>query len=486
MDIIQPDEKRAVIDRASSLSNMLRLTNTLTGTTETFTPADGSTVRMYTCGPTVYNYAHIGNLRAYVFEDVLRRHLRSKWKLVHVMNITDIDDKIIKGATEVGVDLKTFTAPFVKAFFEDCAKLRIETPDIITAATDYIPQMIRLVQRLMEKGYAYREDGSIYYRISQFPSYGKLSHLDKRELKTGARIDADEYEKEQPNDFVLWKAPKDEKEPRWEAPFGVGRPGWHLECSAMAMENLGETLDIHCGGVDNIFPHHENEIAQSEAVTGKPFSRFWVHGEHLLVENEKMSKSKGNFYTLRDLIDKGYDPQVIRYLLLSVQYRKQLNFTLDGLVGARRSLDRIKEFLFRLKSASLPAGSNAEMSDALSRAQSQFEAGLDDDLNTAQALGAVFELVRETNAALDAGKVLQENRDAIVQWFSRVDDRLGIVPVVEHSVQGDEKIDAKVAARNQARRDRNFPEADRLRRELLEVDGVIIEDTREGTKWRRK
>jgi cysteinyl-tRNA synthetase len=465
---------------------MLRLTNTLTGVTEAFAPGDGSTVRMYACGPTVYNYAHIGNFRAYVFEDVLRRHLRSKpWKLVHVMNITDIDDKIIKTSVETGMDIKAYTTPYVEAFFEDSARLRIERPDVITHATDYIPEMIQLVERLLENGHAYREGDSIYFRISSFPAYGKLSRLDRRELKVGARIDADEYEKEQPNDFVLWKAPKDEKEPRWNAPFGVGRPGWHLECSAMAMKNLGATLDIHCGGVDNIFPHHENEIAQSEAVTGVPFVRFWIHGEHLLVEGEKMSKSKGNFYTLRDLIERGYDPQVIRYLLLSVQYRKQLNFTLDGLVAAQRSLDRIKEFLFRLKTTSLRPSSSEQLSEALSKAQSQFEAGLDDDLNTAQALAAVFELIRESNAALDSGDMREENRAAIVEWFSVVDARLAIVPAVEHLVQADDEIAALVAERNAARKNRDFAASDRIRQQLLDR-GIIIEDTREGTKWRRR
>ena len=337
---------------------MLKLTNTLTGKQEIFSPQDNETVRMYTCGPTVYNFVHIGNLRTYVFEDILRRHLASKWKLKHVMNITDIDDKIINRSIETGKDIKSYTEPFSTAFFEDCAKLRIEKPDVITPATEYIPEMIDLVNRLLESGYAYREGDSIYYRISRFPNYGRLSKLDRRELKAGARIDADEYEKEEPRDFVLWKAPKDPREPRWQAPFGEGRPGWHLECSAMAMKHLGETLDIHCGGVDNIFPHHENEIAQSEAVTGHPFVRFWIHGEHLLVEGEKMAKSKGNFYTLRDLVEKGFEPLAIRYLLVSVRYRKQLNFTFDGLKDAKAALDRIKEFVFRLNTAKLKPGSN--------------------------------------------------------------------------------------------------------------------------------
>ena len=469
---------------------MLKLTNTLTRTTDVFAPADGATVRMYACGPTVYDFAHIGNFRSYVFEDVLRRHLRSKpWKLIHVMNITDIDDKIIRKSVELGIDIRTFTAPFTKAFFEDSEKLRVQRPDIITPATDYIPEMIQLVERLLKSGHAYREGDSIYYRISSFPGYGRLSRLDQRELKVGARIDADEYEKEQPNDFVLWKAPKDEKEPRWTAPFGIGRPGWHLECSAMAMKNLGNTLDIHCGGVDNIFPHHENEIAQSEAVSFQPFARFWIHGEHLLVEGEKMSKSKGNYYTVRDLIDRGYNSLAIRYLLLSVQYRKQLNFTLDGLASAQSSLDRIKECIFRMKSSALPEGCNPQLSAALSTAVAQFEAGLDDDLNTAQALGAVFVLIREINTALTEGKLQVDNRNEILQWLSIVDERLAIIPSdgpqSQDAHSNDAEIEALIALRIAARKNRDFAESDRIRAKLHDM-GILVEDTREGMKWRRK
>jgi cysteinyl-tRNA synthetase len=464
---------------------MLKLTNTITGAAEPFSPADGATVRMYTCGPTVHDFAHIGNFRTYVFEDVLRRHLKSKWNLLHVMNITDIDDKIIRKSTEKGIDIREYTAPYTAAFFDDSARLRIEKPDIITTATDYIPEMIDLVERLLASGHAYREGNSIYFRISSFPAYGRLSHLDRRELKVGARIDADEYEKEQPNDFVLWKAPKDDSEKRWEAPFGTGRPGWHLECSAMAMKQLGETLDIHCGGVDNIFPHHENEIAQSEAVTAKPFSRFWVHCEHLLIENEKMAKSKGNFYTLRDLLEQGCSAQAIRYLLLSVQYRKQLNFTMAGLEQAQRSLDRIKEFLFRLQTAKLTAGATSEATQAVAAARNQFEAGLDDDLNTAQALAAVFDLIRSSNIALDKDQLRADDRTAIQAWFAEVDSRLAIIPVEEELISQDDEIDALVTQRNNARRNRNFGESDRIRQELLDR-GILIEDTREGTKWRRK
>lgn len=464
---------------------MLRLTNTLTGVQEEFQPQDGATVRMYTCGPTVYNYVHIGNLRTYVFEDILRRHLRSKWPLKHVMNITDIDDKIINGAVESGQDLQSYTAPYTKAFFEDCAKLRIEKPDVITPATEHIGEMIEMVNRLLESGHAYREGDSIYFRISRYPGYGRLSRLDQRELKIGARIDADEYEKEEPRDFVLWKAPKNEKEPRWKAPFGEGRPGWHLECSAMAMKYLGETFDIHCGGVDNIFPHHENEIAQSEAVTGRPFVRFWIHGEHLLVEGEKMAKSKGNFFTLRDLFERGYDALAVRFALASVPYRKQMNFTFDGLTQAAASLQRIKEFMFRLNTANLASGTNPEVTGFLSEADVGFENALDDDLNTARALAAVFDLIRKSNTALSNGEVRADDRTRILEFFQKVDERLAIIPAMEQLVQSDERVESLIAQRNEARRNRDFALADRFRQQLLDLS-VIIEDTREGTKWRRK
>jgi len=478
--------KRDPCNAICFIPNMLKLTNTLTGTKEPFTPLDGTHVRMYTCGPTVYDYVHIGNFRAYIFEDLLRRQLLSKgWKLTHVMNITDIDDKIIKRSVELGVDIKTYTAPFTEAFFKDSGTLKIQKPDIITHATDYIPEMIDLVTKLLNAGYAYREGESIYFRISRFPNYGRLSHLDKRELKIGARIDADEYEKEEPRDFVLWKAPKDDKEPRWNAPFGTGRPGWHLECSAMAMKHLGATLDIHCGGVDNIFPHHENEIAQSEAVTGKTFVRFWIHCEHLQVEGEKMSKSKNNFYTLRDLIQRGYDPLAIRFELVRVPYRNHLNFTMDGLAGAQRSLDRIEEFMFRLKLAELAGGSDPAIAGVIRSARAQFEAAMDDDLNTAQAVAAMFELIREANIALSEARVHEEDRSEILDFFDAIEQRLGIIPPLETLVQKDQDIEALVARRNEARKNRDFTLSDKLRQELFDR-GILIEDTKEGTRWRRK
>ena len=469
---------------------MLKLTNTLTGTPETFNPLDNSTVHMYACGPTVYNFVHIGNLRTYVFEDVLRRHLSSKWKIKHVMNITDIDDKIINRSIETGKDIQSYTAPFTQAFFEDCEKLRIQKPEVVAPATAHIPEMIDIVDRLLNSDYAYREGDSIYYRIARFADYGRLSRLDKRELKVGATVDADEYEKEQPRDFVLWKAPKDPKEPRWQAPFGEGRPGWHLECSAMAMKYLGNTLDIHCGAVDLIFPHHENEIAQSEAVTGHPFVRFWIHGEHLLVNGEKMAKSKGNFFTLRDLLEKGFDPLSIRYLLVSVRYRKQLNFTFDGLKEAKAALDRIKEFVFRLSTTTLKPGRSEKIAAATATAREAFEAALDDDLNTSGALGALFDLIRECNVALASGELLEDNRTDIQDWLKIVDERLAIVPPMEHLVHQEDAgevraIEELVRQVDEARRNRDFTLSDKLRKELNDR-GVLIENTREGTRWRRK
>ena len=463
---------------------MLRLTNTLDGRQEEFKPLDGETVRMYICGPTVHDFAHIGNFRTYVFTDILRRHLMSKdWKMMEVMNITDVDDRIIEKALADGVDIKTYTEKFTKSFLEDTDTLGIERPEVIARATDHIPEMVQLVEALLEKGYAYREGDSIYFRISSFPEYGKLARIDTQQLMDGARVDADRYDKESPQDFVLWKAPKEEKEPRWKTAIGTGRPGWHLECSAMSMKYLGESFDLHCGGVDLIFPHHTNEIAQSRAGTGSSFANFWVHSEFLQVEGEKMAKSTGNFFTLRELIEKGFEPLAIRYLMVSVPYRKQLNFTFDGLHQANQSLGRIKDFLFRLRSTTLAAGRDAEAEKTLGEAREQFEAALDDDLNTAQALAAVFDLIRAANTALDEGKVREEDRTSIEDWFVDVDRRLGIVPPPDGPRDLDRDIEDLIAQRNQARADRDFALADELRQRLLDKN-VVIEDTKEGTRWR--
>ena len=465
---------------------MLKLTNTLTGKLEEFSPADGNTVRMYICGPTVHDFVHIGNFRTFVFEDVLRRHLKSKgWAMNEVMNITDVDDKIIRKALDSGVDIRTYTEKYIQSFLEDSDSLNLERPESIVRASDHIPEMVALVKQLLEKGYAYREGNSIYFRITEFDAYGRLARLDKRQLRAGARVDVDEYDKEAPQDFVLWKAPKEEKEPRWETEIGIGRPGWHLECSAMAMKCLGHNIDLHCGGVDLVFPHHENEIAQSEAATDATFVRFWVHSEHLRVEGQKMAKSASNFYVLRDLLDKGFEPVAIRYLLLSVPYRKQMNFTFDGLHQAAQSLDRIKEFLFRLRSHELGYESNEATSTILKDCRSRFEAGMDDDLNTAVALAAVFDLIRAANTALDRNEMGTENRAEIEEWFGVIDARLGIFGPADSLGSDDAGIEVLIAARNQARAERDFSRADEVRQQLLGM-GIIIEDTRAGTRWRRK
>ncbi len=465
---------------------MLKLTNTLTGKLEEFSPSEGQTVRMYICGPTVHDFVHIGNFRTFVFEDILRRQLKSKgWAIREVMNITDVDDKIIRKALEEGVDIRTYTEKYTKSFLEDSDQLRLERPELIVRATDHIPEMVALVQQLLENGHAYREGDSIYFRIAEFSEYGRLARLDKRGLRAGARVEVDEYDKEAPQDFVLWKGPKEENEPRWETEIGTGRPGWHLECSAMAMKHLGGNIDLHCGGVDLVFPHHENEIAQSEAATGTPFVRFWIHSEHLRVEGQKMAKSANNFYRLRDLLGKGFEPLAIRYLLLSVPYRKQMNFTFDGLHQASQSLDRIKEFRFRLGWSRLAPEGVAAMCTTLEDCRARFEAGMDDDLNTAVALAAVFDLIKAANTALDRNELGAENRTEIEEWFKVIDRRLGIAPSSESSGSDDTEIEELIAARNQARGEREFARADEVRTQLLDM-GVVIEDTREGTRWRRK
>src|SRR5882762_8855170 len=470
-----------------------RLYNTLTRKIESFSPEDGETVRTYACGPTVYKPAHLGNFRTFLFEDLLRRVIILRgWKIFQVMNLTDVDDKIIKAASERGISISQVTAPITKTFHADRAFLRIQDAGLYPKATDHIPEMIAIVERLIERKLAYKaDDGSVYYAIDKFKGYGKLSRLDTREVRTGARVIQDDYSKENAQDFALWKAARPEDEATgaaWDSPWGRGRPGWHLECSAMAMKYLGETLDLHCGGVDLLFPHHENEIAQSEAVTGRPFVQFWIHGEHLLVDREKMAKSKGNFFTLRDLLEKGYDALTVRYLLVSVHYRKQLNFTFDGLKEAHAALDRIKEFLFRLNTAKLKPGNNPNVAAQLASAREQFEAALDDDLNTSGALGAIFVFIGESNVALAEGHLQQDNRAEITEWFKVIDERLAIIPQMEHPVQDDKEaaeIETLVRQRNEARKNRDFALSDKIRQELVDR-GVLIEDTREGTRWRRR
>ena len=464
----------------------IRFYNTLTQTVDDFAPADGKTVRMYVCGPTVYNFAHIGNLRTFTFQDILRRWLRARhFETLHVMNITDVDDKIIRTAIQQHVSIFDYTKPFEAAFLEDMDTLRFQRPEKLVRATEHIGEMVSLIQSLTEKGITYESDGSIYYRIARFPEYGKLSHNDFGGMIAGARVDVDEYEKENARDFVLWKQKK-EGEPSWDTPIGDGRPGWHIECSAMAMKYLGETLDIHAGGIDLTFPHHENEIAQSEAVTGKPFARFWLHAEHLIVEGQKMSKSLGNYYTLRDVIQMGYQPEAVRYLLAAVPYRNKLNFTFDGLKAAATAIERLRNFELRLKTDKFPEGGNAEAGQRSQAAMQRFDDAMDDDLNTANALGVVFEFIRDTNTAMDSGAFGAGNVEGALAFLARFDEVFDVLkPTVAAGGLSDAEIDALAAERNAAKKAKNFGRADAIRNELLEK-GILLEDTKEGTRWKRK
>ncbi len=466
----------------------LRFYNTLTQEVEVFRPQEDNRVRMYTCGPTVYNFVHIGNFRTFTFQDILRRWLKYRgYELDHVMNVTDVDDKIITGAAREGKSIADYTAVYTKAFFEDAAALRLQQPEHVAPATKHIGPMVKAIEDLAAKGSTYTNDGSTYFRISTFPEYGKLSHNDFSGMRSGARVDQDEYDKADARDFVLWKARKGD-EPYWETPFGDGRPGWHIECSAMAMEYLGKTLDIHAGGIDLVFPHHENEIAQSEAITGRPFVKYWLHSEHLQIEAQKMSKSLGNFFTLRDLLEKGYEPEAIRYLLASVPYRKKLNFTFEGLHAAAKTIERLRDFELRISSAKLPAGRNPELSERSAQATRAFEEALDDDLNTAEALAAIFEYVRDVNSALDRGELQEENRWEAARVLEIFDTVFDVLKPTSAGVEGqisDGEIEAKVAERTQAKKAKNFAKSDEIRKWLQE-NGVVLEDTKEGVRWKRK
>ena len=463
----------------------MNLYNTLTGRVEPFAPAEAGEVRMYVCGPTVYGRAHIGNFRSFVATDLLRRALRYKgWRVKEVMNVTDVDDKIIHLATKAGQDLRSFTAEHVRTFDEDRAALRLETPEYRPRATDHIPDMIDLVERLIARGHTYASDGSVYFKISSFPQYGRLSRLDVAGIKSGARVDTDKYDKENARDFVLWKSKADEPEwAQWDAPFGRGRPGWHLECSAMSMRYLGETFDLHCGGVDLIFPHHENEIAQSECATGKPFVRHWMHVTHLLVDNETMSKSKGNFYTIPDLVERGYRPDAIRYVLSAAHYRKPLNFTWDALHQAATSIDKIHGFVRRLDEVDREGAAGPAVEEGVRKAREAFERALFDDLNTAEALAAVHELVNEGHRLLAEGALTREGAARLRAQIESMDSVFAVL------LPGDDRLSpaeqALLDARQEARRSREFQKADEHRKKLEEM-GVILEDTPKGTRWRRK
>ena len=473
---------------------MIRFHNTLSGEVEEFQPLDPPRVRIYTCGPTVYDYAHIGNFRTFVFQDILRRHLRARgFQVEQVMNITDVDDRIIQNAAAAGVSIRDYTEKFTAAFLDDMRMLSLETPERIVRATDHIEEMVALIQRLRAATFTYQSDGSLYFSIKKFPHYGRLSKIDLSGIQPGARVEVDRYEKADARDFALWKARKP-GEHYWDTPLGAGRPGWHIECSAMAMKYLGETLDIHTGGVDLAFPHHENEIAQSEAATGKPFVRYWLHAEHLIVEGEKMSKSLGNFYTLRDLFAKGHKPSAIRYLLASVPYRRQLNFTFAGLQQAASSVERLRNFRLRLRTEKFPDG-NSDAAARAAQAIEEFDAALDDDLNTAEALAAVFNLVRDTNTTMDQGAFRAGDVAALegtLQHFDRIlavlndDDREKLAGPQPAQAAGlsDAEVEALIVERGQARARRDFKRSDEIR-DVLQRQGIILEDTKDGVRWKR-
>ncbi|MFL6228843.1 MAG: cysteine--tRNA ligase [Pyrinomonadaceae bacterium] len=466
---------------------MLKFQNTLTGKLEEFRPITEGEVRMYACGPTVWNLAHVGNFRTNVFVDVLRRYLKYKGYAVrHVMNLTDVDDRIIAQAAERKVSLDEYTAPYIEAFWQDFDLIGCERPEEAPRATHHIPQMVEIIEKLLASGHAYQSDGSVYYRITSFPEYGKLSKINFAGNIAGAseRVDTDKYEKEDARDFALWKAPDTDNEPTWDAQIGAGRPGWHIECSAMSMKYLGETFDIHTGGVDLIFPHHENEIAQSEGATQRPFVKYWLHGEHLKIDGETMSKSKGNYYTLRDLVERGFSPAAVRYALLSVPYRKQLNFTIEGLRGIEKTVAGLQDFNARLSEARTEAGSNPEMRAAAARALAEFEAGLDDDLNTSVALAAVHNLTREVNTALHCEGLRADDQRELLELIRRFDSVLNVFTAPQRGML-DTEIQALIDERQEARRRRDFSRADQIRDQLLER-GIILEDTRDGVRWKHK
>jgi cysteinyl-tRNA synthetase len=491
----------------------IRLFNTLSAKIEDLTPLEDNQIRMYACGPTVYDYGHIGNFRTFIAVDLLYRFLlQSGFDVRYVMNITDVDDKIIRNAARDGVSVQDYTAKYIKAFLEDSATLGIQQPKLVRA-TDHIPAMAEFIAKLAKKGFAYRtDDGSYYFHIAKFPEYGKLSKKDFAGMTDGARVDVDEYEKDSARDFALWKAPKP-GEGSWETSIGPGRPGWHIECSVMSMEELGPSFDLHAGGEDLIFPHHENEIAQSESLTGKEFARHWFHARFLLVEGQKMSKSLGNFFTLRDLVLKGHKPSSIRWLLTQVPYRNQLNFTFDGLSAAASSVEKLRNFRFRLTSSQFPAGSNVAISQLAKETTERVTAALSDDLNTAEAQGAIFDMLRKSNTALDATEVRHDDAQALLSTLDRFDAIFGVLkdedqpkmkaildwaraagradisPQLEETAGSaqlsDDAVNQKLAEMEAARKSRNFKASDAIRAELVGA-GIIVENTKEGVRWRRK
>jgi len=466
---------------------MLRFRNTLSGKIEEFRPMREGEVSMYYCGPTVWDYGHIGNFRSALNADILRRYLKFKgFKVTHVMNITDVEDRIIAKSQAAGLSLDDYTAKYIDALWEDSDALGLERPEIVPRATRHIPEMVALIEKLLETNHAYQSDGSIYYRIASFPEYGKLSKINFAGNIAGRseRIDTDRYEKEDARDFALWKQPATQTEPAWDAPLGRGRPGWHIECSAMSMKYLGETFDIHAGGIDLVFPHHENEIAQSEGATGKQFVRYWIHFEHLKVEGETMSKSRGNYFTFRDIVAKGYSPAAIRYFLLSVPYNKQLNFTFDALAGAEKTVAGLRDFRARLSEAKTGPGMNEALHEATLRAAREFEDGMDDDLNTSVALAVIHNLTRDTNTALTRKKLHDDNKRELLDLLKRFDTVLNIFGTDEREML-DGEIQNLIDERQEARRRRDFGRGDEIRDELA-GRGIILEDTKDGVRWKRR
>jgi cysteinyl-tRNA synthetase len=459
----------------------LRFHNTLHHAVEEFRPLQPGQIGLYTCGPTVYDFPHIGNYRTFVFEDLVKRYLLySGYRVKHVMNLTDIDDKTIRKAAQQGVSLEQVTTPFIDAFFSELKTLNVVLADVYPRATAHIAEMVELIEELLAKGFAYRKGDSIYFSIARFPDYGRLANLDMANLKPGVSVDLDEYEKEAVQDFVLWKGQKP-GEPSWDTAVGPGRPGWHIECSAMSAKYLGRRFDIHMGGVDNIFPHHENEIAQSECANGEPFVNYWVHCQHLVVENRKMAKSAGNFYRLGDLLEKGVEPMAVRYLLLATHYRKLLNFTFAGLEGAHQALQRLRNFVSTLREQHTAPGETAFVTGWVDENETAFRACMDDDFNISGALGVLFEFVHRVNGESD--KLRQGDVARILAFVERLNSVLGVLETAGAAELEPELADL-LQQRQQARRDRDFARADALRDELKRR-GITLMDSPDGMKWRR-
>jgi len=466
---------------------MLRFFNTLTRSIEEFQPLEAGKVRMYMCGPTVWNFAHIGNFRTFIFGDILRRYLKFKgYDLTHVFNLTDVDDRIIKEAAKQKISIDAFTAPYIQYFWEDFEALGNERPEVTPRATQHVAEMIDIISKLLENDHAYESEGSIYYRITAFPEYGKLSKINfAGNIHGGSeRVDTDKYDKEDARDFALWKLVGEDEQPGWDAPFGRGRPGWHIECSAMAMKYLGETFDLHAGGMDLQFPHHENEIAQSEGATGKLFAKYWIHSEFLKIDDITMSKSKGNFFTFRDLREQGYSTLAIRYLLLSVPYRKQLNFTFEGLQGAESTIERLRNFRSLVRETRPVESSNSDVKAITKKALSVFESAMDDDLNTAAALAAVHDMVREINTVMAEDGMRSDDQTVVLEAIAKFDSVLGIFGAEETQIL-DADVEALIAERKDARQNRDFARSDEIRDELAAM-GIILEDTKDGVRWKRK